>query len=324
MLGRPSTQQRQSKPPSRLIGYARVSTEDQTTDPQEEALLAAGCTKVFRDMASGASRSRPQLSKALNTVRPGDVLVIVRLDRLARSLSHLLEIVEQLEAKGVGFRSLGDPIDTTSPQGRFTLQILGAVAEFERQLIRERTKSGLASARAAGRVGGNPALASGDKAGLRQLANARDLARTEAVLDAAADLVPLLTSLRTGEHRASWSDVLRVLQARGHLRPWDNKPWTEDSLIRAARRLVRDHLLPSEVLARASRRTSNETLVTLVAALWNALPQPTLAACARALEAQYVRTPRGGTRWSPSSVANLLDRARTLGLLRETGQAPSD
>ncbi|MEM7239419.1 MAG: recombinase family protein, partial [Pseudomonadota bacterium] len=301
-------------PPARLIGYARVSTGEQTTDPQEGALRAAGCARIFRDTASGAARARPQLARALEMLAPGDVLVIARLDRLARSLSHLLEIVEGLEARGVGFRSLGDPIDTTSAQGRLTLQILGAVAEFERQLIRERTKAGLASAAAEGRRGGNPALRTGDRGGLAKLAHARDMSRTDAVLDAAPDLVPLIRELRPA---ASWDRVLRVLTARGSVRPWDGRPWTRDSLIRAARRLARDGLIPEQTMARARRGPEDKSLTALVAAIWGALPRPTLAACARQLETQYIRTPRGGTRWSPSSVKNILDRARDEGLVRD-------
>ncbi len=306
-----------TKPAShRLVGYARVSTAEQTVDPQVAALRDAGCREIFVDVASGAVKARPELTRALAAVRPGDVLVTARLDRLARSLSHLLEVVEGLEARGAGFRSLGDPIDTTSPQGRLTLQVLGAVAEFERQLIRERTRAGLAAARAEGRRGGNPALATGDRAGLRKLAAARDTARTEAVLEAAPDLVPLIKHLRPD---ATWDQVLRVLKARGAMRPWDGKPWTRDSLIRAARRLVRDGLLPKACLEPAKRGAEQESLTALVAAIWSTLPRPTLATCARQLEAQYIRTPRGGVRWAPSSVANILSRARAAGLLRDQG-----
>lgn len=125
-----------------LIGYARVSTEDQTPLPQCEALQTAGCVEIFEEHASGGNRARPVLARVLERVQSGDTLVVVRIDRLARSLSHLLE---RLEAKGAFFRSLQDPIDTASPQGKFTLQVLSAAAEFERALIRERAKAGLAS-----------------------------------------------------------------------------------------------------------------------------------------------------------------------------------
>lgn len=133
-----------------LIGYARVSTEDQTTLPQSQALKSAGCADIHEEQASGGNRARPVLARVLERIGKGDTLVVVRIDRLARSLSHLLEVIERLEAKGAFFRSLTDPIDTSSPQGKFTLQVLGAAAEFERALIRERTKAGLASARSKG------------------------------------------------------------------------------------------------------------------------------------------------------------------------------
>ena len=127
-----------------LIGYARVSTEDQTPLPQAQALKSEGCTEIFEEHASGGNRARPVLARVLERIGKGDTLVVMRIDRLARSLSHLLEVIEQLEAKGAFFRSLQDPIDTASPQGKFTLQVLGAAAEFERALIRERTKAGVA------------------------------------------------------------------------------------------------------------------------------------------------------------------------------------
>jgi DNA invertase Pin-like site-specific DNA recombinase len=137
-----------------LIGYARVSTEEQGTDPQRDELRAAGCDAILEEHASGTDRSRPVLARLLREIRPGETLVVVRLDRLARSVSHLLAVIEQLEASGGHFRSLRDPIDTTTPQGMFSLQVLGAVAQLERALIAERTKAGLQAARSRGRVGG--------------------------------------------------------------------------------------------------------------------------------------------------------------------------
>ncbi len=156
-----------------LIGYARVSTEDQTPLPQSQALESAGCAEIHEEHASGGNRARPVLGRVLERIQSGDTLVVVRIDRLARSLSHLLEVIERLEARGAFFRSIQDPIDTGSPQGKFTLQVLGAAAEFERALIRERTKAGLASARTKGRVGGNPGLRAKDPAALRKVRLAR-------------------------------------------------------------------------------------------------------------------------------------------------------
>ena len=138
------------------VGYARVSTHDQSPDLQLDALKAAGCGRIFQETASGAQRNRPQLVAALDYVRVGDTLVVWRLDRLARSMRQLIETIEDLDARGVGFRSLTEAIDTTSPGGRLVFHLFGALAEFERGLIRERTSAGLEAARARGRVLGRP------------------------------------------------------------------------------------------------------------------------------------------------------------------------
>jgi DNA invertase Pin-like site-specific DNA recombinase len=141
---------------SALIGYARVSTHDQDAELQRVALERAGCLRLFEETASGAQRDRPQLAAALDYLRPGDTLVVWKLDRLARSLKQLIETVELLDARGAHFRSLTETIETGTPGGRLVFSIFGALAEFERSLIRERTMAGLATARAKGRVGGRP------------------------------------------------------------------------------------------------------------------------------------------------------------------------
>ncbi len=141
-----------------LIGYARVSTEDQDPALQIDALKGAGCTRIFTDTASGALTSRPQFDAMLSFIRPRDVVVCWRLDRLGRNLKHLLTIVEEFECLGVGFRSVTEAIDTTTPGGRLVFSIFGALAEFERSLIRERTRAGLAAAVARGRKGGRPTI----------------------------------------------------------------------------------------------------------------------------------------------------------------------
>lgn len=138
------------------VGYARVSTHEQDTTLQRVALEEAGCGKVFEETASGAQRDRPALAEALAFMRDGDTLVVWKLDRLARSTKQLIETVEGLEARGVGFLSLTEKIDTTSAGGRLIFHVFAALAEFERGLIRERTVAGLASARARGRMGGRP------------------------------------------------------------------------------------------------------------------------------------------------------------------------
>lgn len=138
------------------IGYARVSTRDQKPDLQVDALKAAGCERVYQDVASGAKTARPALDELLGQLRAGDVLVIWKLDRMGRSLQHLVELVSRLMEQKVGLLSLNDPIDTTSAQGRFVFNLFASLAEFERELIRERTQAGLTAARARGRVGGRP------------------------------------------------------------------------------------------------------------------------------------------------------------------------
>ncbi len=139
-----------------LIGYARVSTLEQDLTLQTDALQQAGCERIFEDKISGAKAERPGLQEALAYARKGDSIVVWRLDRLGRSLKHLIETVGQLEEQGIGFRSLQEAIDTTTSGGRLIFHIFGALAEFERNLIRERTMAGLKAARARGRVGGRP------------------------------------------------------------------------------------------------------------------------------------------------------------------------
>ena len=137
------------------VGYARVSTTDQSPELQLDALRRAGCEKIHTEKASGAKADRPELARVLDDVlRQGDVLVVWRLDRLARSLKKLITTAEDLEGRGIGLVSLTESIDTTTPAGRMMMQMVGAFAEFERAMIRERTSAGLAAARAEGRIGG--------------------------------------------------------------------------------------------------------------------------------------------------------------------------
>ena len=138
------------------VGYARVSTAQQSPQLQIDALQSAGCQQIYQEIASGAKAQRPQLEEMLAQLRSGDVLVVWKLDRLGRSLTHLVQLVNQLLEQDVGLQSLNDPIDTTSAQGRLMFNIFASLAEFERELIGERTQAGLKSARARGRSGGRP------------------------------------------------------------------------------------------------------------------------------------------------------------------------
>lgn len=137
-----------------LIGYARVSTQDQNLGLQKQALTAAGCERIYEDAMSGTKSERPGLSLALEMLRPGDTLAVWKLDRLGRGLKQLIILVEDLERRGINFRSLTDNIDTSTPGGRFFFHVMASLAEMERELIVERTKAGLKAARALGRTGG--------------------------------------------------------------------------------------------------------------------------------------------------------------------------
>lgn len=309
-----------TKPPSKsarapagqLLGYARVSTEDQATDAQTDELNAAGCETIYQEHGSGTSRARPELARLMREIRAGDVLVVVRLDRLARSVSHLLEVIERLEDKGAHFRSLRDPIDTSTPQGMFTLQVLGAVAQLERALISERTKAGIKAARARGKLPGNPGLRAKNPEAIRKVAAARDRIFTGDVIASMDRWLPTVRRMRPA---SPWEDVVRVLNME------TGAHWTVERLRRAARRAVRERLADPKLLDRSPRRPPEDRLMMLVAGIAMANPDMPLRAIGAQLEAMRERTPRGGRQWAASSVKNLLDQAAKLGLATATSNS---
>jgi DNA invertase Pin-like site-specific DNA recombinase len=156
-----------------LIGYARVSTDDQNLALQLDALKQAGCRRVFRDVGSGSLSHRPELDACFQFLTPGDTLVVWRLDRLGRGLKHLIDAIEDLHDREIGFRSLTEQIDTTTSAGRLQFHIFGALAEFEKEIIRERTRAGLAAARARGRLSGRPSLVTAEKLAAAQTMRAQ-------------------------------------------------------------------------------------------------------------------------------------------------------
>ena len=296
-----------------IRAYARVSTDEQTTDPQTAELEKAGADIIYEDVASGASRRRPELQRLLEDLRAGDTLLVVRLDRLARSLLHLLQIVDQLAAKGCFFRSLADNLDTTTAQGRLLLGFLGTIAEFERSLIAERTKAGLASARAQGRVGGNPRLKDkSDEAARRQISLKRRAQYLDGLRNSHRRWLPTVETLRP---YAPWDLVTRrVAQADPAGR------WTKAKLVRAVNGLNSIGLADGELLLqRAPALPADDVLPRLVASIVRGRPDITVRGIGQALEALGERTPRGGRNWSPSSVALQLKRAEGYGLLQTPG-----
>jgi DNA invertase Pin-like site-specific DNA recombinase len=298
----------------RLLGYARVSTQTQDLEPQLRQLQHAGCSEIFEEKASGASRARPELARLLRQLRAGDTLVVVRIDRLARSLSHLLTVIEQVRAAGGQFRSLGDPIDTAGPSGMLVLQIMGAIAQFERALIVERTKAGLTAARAQGRVGGNPALQSRDPAVLRKIATAREQTRLADLLPGADAWLTIVRRLRPAK---AWDEVTAAVNAA--LAP-GQPSFTRERLVRTVRLFVREGLAEAALLDRAPRRMTRNPrarrAMELAASFLRGRPRASLAEIGTELLRMGI-TPRSGGVWADSSVKLLLDRARKTGLLGE-------
>lgn len=184
-----------------IIGYARVSTSEQDTSLQLDALEKAGCERVYQEAFTGSSRERPELIRCLDAARKGDTLTVWRLDRLGRSLKDLVAIITELEERGVGFRSVTEAIDTTTAGGKLVFHIFAALAEFERTLIQERTKAGLAAARARGRKGGR-----------RPVMTASDVKKAAAMLSD-----PMMTKVEVAEHfRVSRTTLNASLKREGY------------------------------------------------------------------------------------------------------------
>lgn len=299
-----------------LIGYARVSTDEQDTASQQDALRGAGCEIIFEDKASGGSRDRPQLHRAIERAGQGDILLVVRIDRLARSLAHLLEIVQALKAKGADFRSLNDPIDTSSAQGLLMMQMLGAFAEFERSLIRERTRAGIKAAVARGAKPGNPKMISGDKDARIELSIIQKDRYLAALIDGRKEWLPIVERLRPA---MPWSVVLRQIRS---IAP-KARSFTEPTLVKACKALVKAGYARPDILERAQRLPPDSRVALLLADRLKSKPDSTLRELANWLSKDLREpTPRGGMTWSPEGVRREIQRARALGLLQEPENAP--
>jgi DNA invertase Pin-like site-specific DNA recombinase len=296
------------QPRPRLIGYARVSTDEQLNDAQLIELKAAGCHTIFEEQGSGASRARPVLARLVREIKAGEVLIVARLDRLARSVSHLLHVIEQLEEKGAHFRSLHDPIDTSTPQGMFSLQVLGAVAQLERALISERTKAGINAAKARGKLPGNPGLRERRREAIAKTSRARQRGHLADLTATMSSWLPVVQRMRP-DH--PWEDVARSLNRES------GQKWSVDRLRHSVKRLVSEGLADPELIRPSPRRTPQDRLMSLVTGIANANTELALRDIASQLEAMHERTPRGSSTWTASSVKNLLDRAKRLGLVSQ-------
>lgn len=184
-----------------IIGYARVSRTEQSTDLQHDALIAAGCTRIFSDEMSGARADRPGLKQALDYAREGDTLVVWRLDRVGRSVAHLIEVVGDLERRGVALQSLTEQIDTRSPSGKLVFHVFSAIAEFERNLIRERVTAGLEAARKRGRIGGRPKAVDAAKARSIRAMKSQGLTTSEILESAKISRATLFRFFKEEEER---------------------------------------------------------------------------------------------------------------------------
>ena len=298
---------------SRKIGYARISTREQDMGMQVDALRAAGCEEIVEETATGKGAYRPALEKALKQLVPGDTLIVWKLDRIGRSLSHLLQTIEAVREKGAHFSCLTSPIDTGSPVGNLVIQILGSVAEFERTLIVERTNAGLAAARLRGRVGGNPRLKNRDKLAIRDLSFRRKDAFNDEVLRGMKFWRKLVIECRPDK---SWVEIVGLLN-----RVPGREKWTPKRLVRHVKAAVRSGLVPVEVLERAPALKRNVSFSEVPTAMRIAVvcvrrdQNCTLSSIAGEIAAAKIPSRQGLPVWPISSVANLVKRARAMKLV---------
>lgn len=299
---------------SAMLGYARTSTMDQVRDSQIDALRTAGCETIIEEIGSGADRNRPALAKLLETIKVGETLVVVRLDRVARSLTHLLAVLETLKAKGCFFKSLSDPVDTASPAGIFVLQVIGAVAEFERALIVERTRDGVRAAMARGKKPGNPGVRERRPRALAKIAQTKAENFDSLVSASAPDWLPIVRNLRP---RHSWEEVARVVNARLGA----SGIWTDERLQRFAKAAVRLRLLNYLAMRKTRQASSAARLGALVRAMdASDLVPAWFGSLENMLMRMGERTPNGSNVWTAAAVARLMKENIQYGKARTHGR----
>lgn len=283
----------------RQIGYARVSTDDLHGKAQRAALEAVPCDQIFFDQESGANRDRLELARALKALSAGDTLVVARLERLGRSLIHLLQIMEDLEARGIAFRSLAEGFDIRTDEGQLMMQQLGSFAEFERKRITARINSGIAAAKGRGAVFGNPRLKARDKETIAKIVRARDETHVTRLIDTMDTFIPTVLQMRPTK---PWPEVAEAVSLASGV------TWTVERLVRSVRRLVGERVVDRKVLGKAPRprRRRSEELAVLVQGIALANPGMSLRGIGKQLEAMKIRTPANKPNWTAPSVAHLL------------------
>ncbi|AYO75451.1 recombinase family protein [Sphingobium yanoikuyae] len=295
-----------------IVGYARVSTDEQDTAAQVMALKAAGATLIFEDKASGASQTRAELTRALNRVGQGDTLLVVRIDRLARSLNHLLQIVEDLSQKGAYFRSLSDQFDTSSAQGLLMMQMLGAFAEFERRLIKERTLAGVAAAKARGAKPGNPKMIAHDPTAILELKISHKDRHLAQLIDGRMAWLPIVERLRPHQ---TWRYTLLEVQRLKNL----NRTFSYRTLIKSCQLLVNSGHAKPEILLAAPRNSARSSVVHKVGYYLKTNPQASLRSIAQWLDEIREPTPRGMGGWTPEAVRRIKSQGIEIGIIPRTG-----
>lgn len=293
--------------PKRQIGYTRTSQHDHSDDGQLNILQAAGCNSIYEETNPDTSGPLPVLARVLRELEPGDTLVVARFDRLALSAAHLLDLIRGLCKRGIGLRSVGDGIDTSTPDVAILLNTLVAVVKLERSLAVERTIAGMQAAKARGRVAGNPALRERRPEAREAVSRARDRAYLEELLSTAPKWLPVVRQMRP-QH--GWDTIVEVLARRG-------EEWSVERLRRAVRRLVKEKKADPELLDRSLHRVPDDRLMKLAAAIAIADPGLSLRGIAAELDLAGEHPPRGGKKWQASSIRNLLNEARRYGLIRD-------
>ncbi len=244
--------------------------------------------------------------RLLAELNAGDALVVARLDRVARSAGDLLGLIEKLKDREIGFRSLGDPIDTAGPLGAFTIQVLAAIVDLEKAQSAERARDSIKAAKAQGRLPGNPGLRERRPEAIEAASKAREKLYIDSLNASSETWLPVVRQLRP---KHSWDNVVDVLNRRG-------QDWTVERLRRAVHRLVREQLAEKELLDRSPRRAPEDHLMKKVAAITIADPSLSLRDIASELEKMGERPARGGKKFQASSVRDLLDKAHRFGLIR--------